>query len=284
MVRFKIVLFMLCLYKCHSQNQSSISYDKHYISNNDILHVNQDKFNLNIPFNHSITFFSNYTISELDLLMNQNYIESDIKNLYSFDLGLKVNHSLKNNWKSTLTFNPQVTNNELKNIDLDNFIFNTSLHFQKKLKNNSEIKFGIEYGTLIGKKSIYPTFEFKKNVSELVVLSVGFPKSSLSYLLNDKNHIQFDINYTSHYYAISQANSRYINLSMLEYESVALTGLEMSLRYKYIFYNKSAVNIAVGKSFFNEFKINESNNEITNFNFNNDFIISIGFKYNLNFK
>lgn len=246
--------------------------------------MNQDKFNLTIPYKNSISLFTNVNISHVDLLSNENFSGTDIKNLYTLDIGFKAKLNLKKNWNSEFIFKPQITNNEIRNIEFNNFILNTSLNFFKRINQKSEIKFGIEYGTLFGKNSFNPTFEYKKDINDALSFSIGFPKSSLLYELNNKNQFQLDMIYNNQFYTTSKAFSRFSNHTVINYESLSISGLDLSLNYKYIYFNDSALSFTFGKSFFNEFKIKENNNEVTNFNFKNNFFISIGFKYNLNFK
>jgi hypothetical protein len=247
--------------------------------------MTSDKFQLQYTFKKKITLFSNYSNSQINFLTSLNsFNEVDIQNLYSLDIGIMKEIDLKKNWSSKIVFNPQVRNNSFKNIDSDSYIFNSSILFFKKINTNSDINFGLEYGTLLGSPSIYPVFQYNKSINKKYSFGIGFPKSFLKYSVNEKNKVLFNANYNSYFTKINDATSRVVNQEILKYNSVFLSKLDTSLEYNYIFYNESVVSIRLGKSFGNKLKIEENNNEVSNFNFTNDFIISMGFKYNLNFK
>jgi hypothetical protein len=152
------------------------------------------------------------------------------------------------------------------------------------MESNSNIKFGIEYGTLFGAPSLYPTLEYSKKINAKISYTIGFPTSLFKYDLNEKNSFQFISSYNSFYTPLNNSNSRYINQELLQYETIYLSHINANLEYNYIFYDNSTVIIKLGKSFNNKLRIEESNNVSSKYNFSNDFIISMGFKYNLNFK
>ncbi len=69
---------------------------------------------------------------------------------------------------------------------------------------------------------------------------------------------------------------------LLEYNSLFIDKTQTSLSYNYTFFNSSIINFSIGKSFNNTLKIKENNNEVSDYSFNNNLIISMGIKYNLN--
>jgi Domain of unknown function (DUF6268) len=276
MIRLNIYVMMLFLTKSFSQNQNNISYDRIHYNNKKIITSTEDHFRVEFGLNKSLNVFGNFSNQQIILDDKPfNYNSNKITNLYSFDIGFKKEIAFKSDWKANITLNPQIRTNDFDQINKDNFIPNTTINFNKKFKNDSDLAFGVEYGTLFGKPKLYPIFQYNKAISSKFSYSIGFPKSSLKYNANEKNNFKIVGNYNGYYSEIDS------NMSVNK--SFFLSKIETSLQYNYIFYNESIVTINIGKSFENRLKI-ENNNVNTNHQFNNDCIISMGFKYNLNFK
>ena len=285
MSRFKLLLLMLCCNKTFSQNSSNLDYARTFYNNENVISTTEDKFQLEFNLKRKLSVFSNFNNSQVILLNPlEAFNNENLKNLYSIDFGIKKEFHLTQNWTTAVQFNPQIRTNDFENLNKENFIFNTEIHFKRKIDNKLEVRFGIEYGTLFGKPSVYPTLEYNKIVNSKISYSIGFPKNIIKYNLNEKNNFQLISNYNSYYSSLNKSNSRVINQEALQYETIFLSKINTTVEYNFIFYDNSVVNIKLGKSFNNKLKIEESSNVSSSYNFNNDFIISMGFKYNLNFK
>ena len=285
MSRFKLLLIMLCCNKTFSQNSSNLGYARSYYNNEKVISTTEDKILLEFILKKKLSIFSNFNNSQVILLNPlEAFNNENLKNLYSIDFGIKKEFHLTQKWTTAVQFNPQIRTNDFENLNKENFIFNTEIHFKRKIDNKSEITFGIIYGTLFGKPSIYPTLEYNKIVNSKISYSIGFPKSLIKYNLNEKNNFQLISNYNSYYSSLNRSNSRVINQEASQYETIFLSKINTTIEYNYIFYDNSVINIKLGKCFNNKLKIEESSNVSSSYNFKNDFIISMGFKYNLNFK
>jgi Domain of unknown function (DUF6268) len=285
MIRFKFFLLMFCFYKSHSQNQNFLSYKRVYYDNDHVLSTTTDEFNLKFQMRNNFSFFSNFTNSHINLLHPlNNYNDEEISTIYGLDIGLKKEFLIVGNWKAKVILNPQIINSNFSNLAHDNFIFNTSVSIQKYFRKNTSFTLSVEYGTQFGKPRVYPLIAFTKKISPKMSYLIGFPKSSFTYDFNEKNSFEFIGINESYYSPINNSYSRYLEQTALSYKSLFISKITASLGYNYYFSNRSIININLGKSFHNNLTIEESNYTSTKYNFSNNFTISMGFKYNLNFK
>jgi hypothetical protein len=244
-----------------------------------------DEFKLEFKMKNNFSFFSNFLNSQINLLHPlNNYNDEEIKNIYTLDIGLKKEFLAVENWKVNVILNPKLINNDFSNLDSNNLILNTSVSIQKYFKKNANLTIGIEYGTQFGKPILYPLISFTKKINQKLSYLIGFPKSSFTCDLNEKNSFEFIGMNESYYSPINNSYSRALGQTSLSYKSLFISKVITSLGYSYNFSDRSIININLGKSFHNNLTIEENNSGSTKYNFNNDFIISMGFKCNLNFK
>jgi hypothetical protein len=170
-------------------------------------------------------------------------------------------------------------------VNSNDFLINEHLGIKKKIKNNSTIFLSINYGTLFGKQRPYIEAYYSYNLTEKFKFSIGFPISYIEYKINQINSFSIESCYEGYYTKLSKNSySRVLAGEVLNYKSLYLSRINQALIYHYRYSDNSIVTFSLGKSLRNHLEIEESNNQITNQKFNNSFTVSMGFKYNLNFK
>lgn len=283
MSRYQFFILMLCVCKVFCQNKNSLNYERSYNTNADVVSTVKDELKLELGFKKGFSLFSSYSNTRIDLLNPLgDFNQKDIENLYSFDIGIKKQVHLKENLNLNLVLNPQIRTNEFDYINGASFNFNSSLILEKKFTPKSKLNIGLEYGTLFGKSSIYPVFDYNYSFNNQFHLNIGFPKTNLKFNWFTKNNLILAVEYDSYYSSITNSYSRVKNNMLLEYNSLFIDKTQTSLSYNYTFFNSSIINFSIGKSFNNTLKIKENNNEVSDYSFNNNLIISMGIKYNLN--
>jgi hypothetical protein len=282
------VLLLCATAYSQTEKENYISYNRMYYNNKEIISTVNDAFKLKMDFKNDISLYSNFSIINLKMHNQVGYFnDKEIEKLYSYDLGINKTIAFKENWKLSFFLNPQIRSNFNKELNSDDFLLNASIGTEKYFtKSNSSIKFSVDYGTLFGKPSVYIQFELNKKINDNYNFSIGFPKTFFEYNVNQKNSFKILASYDTYYTNISDNTvSRYTNGESKYYSSLFLSKINTTLGYNYKFSDNSIIDISIGKSFGNELKISENNdNEITKYKYNNDFIVSMGFKYNLNFK
>lgn len=264
-----------------SQNKDYISYERSYFNNKSLISASLDEFKSSFKFKNS-RIIMKYSNLNVNMINNSSYYENEaFKNLYTIGLGIKKKIKINNVWNSELFFVPQWTTNYFDKLYFDNIVFNTNLSFIKVLNNQSSLKLSLEYGTLFGKPSFYPLIEYNGILSRNLKYTIGFPKMNFRYDLNMNNSIEIYSNFESYYTLLSPYYSNNLNEYVDNLNSFYQSRIESGFEYKYIFNNESILNLKIGKSFYNILEIEEQNSKVK-YDFNNNFIIAMGIKYNLN--
>lgn len=280
------LLFILTIQFSYSQNATKfLSLERSYYNNESVMSSYTDKLNLEYDFINNYSLKSEFSMANLNFLDLSNYYVENIRTLYSLDFNIDRKIKLKNNWSINLGVTPQLRSNFENEINSNDFIFNAYVKTNKIFANKSSLMISLTYGTLLGESKPYLEFEYYLPINNKINLSVGFPKSYLEYNLNKNHSISVQSSYEGYFTNVSQNSfSRIYDNELLTYESLFFSRINNSFKYEYKFSNLSAVNFTVGKSFKNELEVVESKNQITEYQFTNIFNVSIGFKYNLNFK
>lgn len=281
MIRYTL-LWILFSYKSFCQNENKLSYDRQFFNSNN-LYMIEDKFQFQYQLKQKITLFSSYYHSDVSITP-KSIINYSLNNIYNLSLGIIKEFDLENGSSFKMTINPQFATNDFKSSSFNNTLLNSNLLFKKKIKDNTYIDLGIEYGNLFGSSRFYPIFSFNKSINKEISFSVGFPNSDIKYHINQKHRIQLNSSYSTYFSKINNSFSSDMNQYDKGKGELFLSSIRLSLQYNYIFYNGSVVNLTFGKSFNNKIDITQGKDFSSSYGFNNSEIISVGFKYNLNFK
>lgn len=262
----------------------SVDYDRIQIVNKDLSDVTNNKFEINYISADSIDLSLKYLNNQYNFYIID-YNTQFLQKMYSLEFIVKKTFTLKNNWAINFSFKPQFNTNDVDLMKIDNFYPNSEIGFLKKSKSNKyKFYLGVEYGNLLGMMSFYPIFNFENKINKYIDFKIGFPKSQIRFKYDNKNYLIFNSSFSSHFWNINQnSNSRIINnTNILSYDYLYSKQVNTSLEYNYLFENYSIINFEIGKAFNNTLEINESNNSSNNFNFNNQFYVKMGIKYNFN--
>jgi hypothetical protein len=281
MTRYKFLL-ILFFCKSFSQTPNNLSYEKSFF-NGDVVSITENKFRIQYGLPNKITVFSNYSRLQISTGL-ANFSGDKMKNFHDLNLGITKELDLKNEWDARITFNPQFRTNDFETGDFDNMIYKTGISFRKKFKNESSLDFGAEYGALFGKPSVYPVFKYNGRINEKAVYTIGFPDSNFKYDVNGKSSFLLNAGYSNYSATINGGAYGMINKEVRRYDTFFLSGIKASLEYNYTFFNGCIINIVLGKSFENTLGLKDNNNTVSGYGFKNTGMISMGFKYNLNFK
>ncbi|OYU80719.1 MAG: hypothetical protein CFE23_08345 [Flavobacterium sp. BFFFF1] len=285
MGRYSVFLFIVFFYKSYAQDRGTATYTKGYYQNRHLFSSSTDYFKVAYRINKKTNLFGSYTFTQINgqpdaaLFNDLNFNATN-----AIDIGIVREFSFAGHWTSKVLINPRLGINKIENALFEDIVFNSQLLIGKKLNKNYSISFGLEYGTLFGTPSVYPLFHFEKAFSEKFRLNIGFPESIIEYKINNSHAMVLNAEYRSDFSRLHQLVYQPVSQPMARYRSLNITRLEIRLQYNYSFFDKSTVSISAGKTFFNTSRIAFDNGETVNNDFNNRFIIEMGFKYNLNFK
>ncbi|VXB14701.1 conserved hypothetical protein [Flavobacterium sp. 9AF] len=283
MNKWQFFIILLSVSKGLSQNKNSLQYTRSYDTNKEVISTISDDFQYELHFKKGYRFFSNFSTTSLHFLTElTEYNSYNIENLYSFDIGLEKSIPLNATTNLVFMVNPQIRTNDFESEISNSLLFNSSALFEKKFNSKSQLNIGISYGTLFGYSRFYPVFDFNYRFNEKLKVVIGFPKSGLFFNWSQKNELALETAYRSYFSHITNTVSRANATSVLEYQSLFFNKTTTSLSYNYNFSNTSKITLSIGKSFNNKLEINEYDIETTNYSFKNDFIISMGIKFNLN--
>lgn len=288
MKKKEFLLLLIFYYNAYSQSEeiSSIFYEREYSNNSSIVSTYNDNVELNLIFDKNLTLKSNFShllIDYTETQVNQN--NENIKHQYLFDINVSKKIKLSNHWNTELSFWPQIRSDLKNGLTSNNFFLNGKLLFETvNSSKKSNLKFGIEYGTLLGMPNFYPVFRYQYLINPKFNFSIGFPETNIIYKLNEKHSIKLSGEYDTYYTRFGkEVISQTLINEIRYYKSFFLEKIKTNFTYNYQFYDGSIFHFSVGKSFNNNLKIKENNSE-SNFHFKNEMMISIGFKYNLNVK
>ncbi len=288
MIKKEFLLFFMFHYNVYSQGEdiNSVFYEREYYNNSNIVSTSNDNVELNLIFDKNLSLkstFSHLLIDFTETQIAQN--NENIQHQYLFDVGVAKKIKLGRQWNTELFFGPQIRSDLKNKLTSNNFFLNGRLLFEMiNSSKKSSLKFGIEHGTLLGSPSFYPIFKYQYFVNSKLNFSIGFPETNILYNLNKKHSLKVLGEYDTYF---TRFSNEIISQTMVNeiryYESIFISKIKTSFTYNYHFYNGSVFHLSIGKSFDNNLKIKESNAE-SNFHYNNDVMISMGFKYNLNLK
>ena len=276
------ILLTLFIHISWAQN-FSFDYDRIGSVNKNLSDVTTNKFELRYisvdSIDLSLKFLNDYYVFNIE-----DYDTQFIQKLNSFEFVATKMFKLKNNWIINFAFKPQINTNDIEFMTINSFHPNSEIGFIKKLKSkDSKLYLGIEYGNLLGKMSFYPIFNFEKKINRYTDLKIGFPRTRIRFRYDERNYLIFNSSFSSHFWNINQnLYSRIANNNeILSYEYLFSKQVNASLEYNYLFENFSIIKFEIGKAFNNTLEIKE-NNTSNNFNFNNQFYVKMGIKYNFN--
>ncbi|MGC4039869.1 MAG: DUF6268 family outer membrane beta-barrel protein [Flavobacterium sp.] len=262
---------------------NSLSYKRSHFSNQDVMQMYTDNFKLELEAGN-YRFTPEFSITDLNLANPTQFDNEAIQKLYGAGFSLNRKISLKKNWSLDLSFNPQLRSNFESSINFRGIFFNAAVTATKKLSNEkSSFAFSLNYDPLFGKPLLYPSFLFNHNINGKLSFSAGFPKTFVQYALTGKNILQAFSQFESNYFRPSgNSFSRISDGRTINYKTIYNSGLNVGLAYNYHFYTSGMVEFSLSKSINNRLKIEEDNGDVTKLSFNNNFIVAMGFKYNLN--
>jgi hypothetical protein len=278
-----IVLFNLMTY---SQKHNYISYTKSYLDNKTLFNSVKDNFNVSYTLPKGINVKSNFLYTKNSFLNEYNLNQKEIGQLYSFDFEASKKINLSASWSINSYLKPQFRSNVSSLFKGENFLLNASVSVDKEIKAiHSTMHLALSYGTLLGKPSFYPEFEFLKKINNKNSFGIGFPSSFYRFDFNDKETFKFQATYES-YFTRFKNNSlaKTVSSERFFYNDAFYKNLNFGFGYEHKFINDSILDVTLGKNSNNKLEILDSSNTKTVFEYNNSFTISIGFKYNLNFK
>ncbi len=278
----KPITILLLLFSTYALSQEKqFLYERSYIQNNEVYSSTKNEFNLeiNLPKNYQFKaemVHENFVWDVPTLNLDK------IENLYGIDFQFSKKVNINKNIQLEVVLNPIIRSLFNENLKSEDVFFNGNLFFKYLFSNKTAMKFGLARGVLFGLPRFYPIFEFKSNFETKINFNIGFPSTAIAYKISHKNAIKTEILYDTYFTNVSgNLSSRLVNEQIQNYQSIFISKLNLNLKYEYFFENKNTIGFVIGKSFSNEIEFKETNMQQTTQKLNNQFIISVNFKYNI---
>jgi hypothetical protein len=278
----KSITILVLLFSTYALSQEKqFLYERSYNYNNEVYTSARNKFNLDIDFPKNFQFKAE--VVQENFVWDIPTLNLDkIENLYGIDLQFIKKLSINKKTQLEINVNPMIRSLFNENLKIEDVFFNGSLRFNYLFTNKTEIKFGLARGLLFGSPKFYPILEFKSNFDSKINFNIGFPATAVSYKVNNKNMLKAEVLYDSYFTNVSgNLTSRFVDGQIQNFESIFISRLNTNIKYEYLFENKHTIGLGVGKNFNNEIKFQETNLNQTNLKFDNQFIVSLNFKYNI---
>lgn len=225
---------------------------------------------------------------------NYNYTFKDLGSLDHFTDGfnklnyvafkLQHNIELKNNWSSSITFEPNVFSNFESALSINDVNLSGGVLLSKKwinsVSNEKELQLGIGYSALFGKPQLFPVFNYYYEVSDKFFLSLGFPKTSFKYKVDSKS--QFTLSLFKDGFHTSDITLKDAN-NLYNYQNLELSYDAIKVNLNYGFQLGKEFEGFLNLGFLPEANLKLSTGEeFSEFKTNQTIFFGCGIKYNIN--
>ncbi|MGV6831161.1 MAG: hypothetical protein ACWA5P_06330 [bacterium] len=195
------------------------------------------------------------------------------------------NRAVGKNWSIDLDFMPSLASNLGNEISSNDLIFPFSVKVSKKWINSSgesNLCFGLAYNTTFGKIRLYPVVSYQKQFENHLGFVIGFPESSISYLLNDRTHFSLKGGYYGYSFNNSFNSTSVSGLNQIFEGNTEYSDLRLALNINQRITN--AINFNIGYEYIPNSQLDITNNLPVNFStdFNNRGFIKMGLTINSN--
>ncbi|MDT0606804.1 hypothetical protein [Croceitalea rosinachiae] len=225
--------------------------------------------------NHQFSFF------EVD-----NDLENSLEVFHIVEPRFFYSGSIKNNWSLNISMSPILSSSLINDITNEDLIYNGKITISKDWYNNKNFNsftLGIGRGQILGEPQFFPIISFNKEIGERLSYSLGFPKSGLWYLVNERNLIHLR-GMLSGIYANTSATTIF-NGDQIQHTKLKFSGLDIGLEHIYRLQPNISATTRIGFLSNNSLELLDSNqNLVYNFEPNGSAYLTMGIKYNLNKK
>jgi hypothetical protein len=210
----------------------------------------------------------------------------NIENIISAKLQISYSRPVKGNLSALITFMPQLTSNFKEGIEIQDVIPNFFVGVKQKFgsKNPATLTIGGGYTAMFGKPIFLPIVNYSTVINQKTTLVLGLPYTAVGYTFSEKHSLR----------AIASADSFYAHIRGENYYTDAagtqqqintyrMLTFDAGIEYNYFSNNSWTSTVKAGHSFANSLALYGNGDNHINVDFNNNFYITMGFKYNLNF-
>jgi hypothetical protein len=204
----------------------------------------------------------------------------DIEDFHSVGLSLNYLKKINEKWIFIARLNPQLNSNFTGKITGDDFYFNAAALFNYSNSQNSRFTFGLAYTNTLGTPDPIPVISYWRRLNEKWQMSLGFPRTNLTYLLNPKSSFTgyleqqgFNANISENIQSGSFTGQQIAE--RISYRD-ATSGIEYRYRLK-----KFQIRANGGYTLARKFMLQDSNNDAAHeFDMNKNFSVGLGLSFN----
>ncbi|OED40303.1 hypothetical protein AB832_03650 [Flavobacteriaceae bacterium (ex Bugula neritina AB1)] len=222
---------------------------------------------------------------------NYNYNNANInldpwtyKTIHSIKSTISYRHYFNKSWMGNLVFSPVLSSNFESEISHEDIFLNAYFTISKRWKKKNEYSIftmGIGYGTLLGKQQFIPIINYENVINKQWSYKLGFPKTRLQYLVNNRNKLsatlEFDGLFANNSSTVAFPETKYLTDTKIQYNN-----LNLGIYNEYKIQPNWVTTFHLGYTLWNQLKILDQDfNEIHNFETNGSVFINMGLKFNL---
>lgn len=276
-------LFFICIlltinYGFSQEKETSVNYNYTTSYSSNSLSVDRQHVGAVFSFGN---FTSGINLNSYSNTINDYPYDIDVLDrALSLEASLKYTYTIQDNYGFSAEVSPKLVNNQNEGVHLKNITPRASINFIKKL-GNSEFVIGASYTDIMGKPQVLPVGYFKAEWEKLS-LKIGFPDTNIKYNITGKHSIAAIAGNDSYYLRVFKDN--YIATEdgrQLQLNEAEMVNLYSGLEYKFTSDYWTAY-FSAGKSLYANYSLTGNDYSIKT-NFNGNFYVSMGIKYNLNF-
>ena len=212
-----------------------------------------------------------------------NFDTKDLKELYKINYTAAYIYPLTKKWRLRSFVGASLASNLTETLTTDDFLINGGLIGIKDLSKGelkSMLSFGLTYSSLAGSPRVIPVFRYFKQLNNKLSYSLGFPTTNVSYKVDETNLVKAYLGIKNVYANLGDAIA--ITNTQKADKAFFVTG-DLGLIYEHKLDDMWTMTGKAGYSIYSNYELlDETNNQVYDFDLEPAPFFSLGLKLNLN--